>query len=59
MDNYNYDKFGYFIFDIVKDFYNNYLLDNSKIKNNEWTIISSIILQNENKYFFLNSFFLY
>ena len=50
MDNYNYDKFGYFIFDIVKDFYNNFLLDNSKIKNNEWTIISSIILQNENKY---------
>lgn len=38
--------FGNFIFDIVKDFYCNTLLSNSKPQKNEWTVISALILQN-------------
>lgn len=42
--------FGNFIFDIVKDFYGNTLLSNSKPQKNEWTVISALILQNGNDF---------
>ena len=50
MDECNNSKFGNFIFDIVKDFYDNFLLSNSKIQKNEWTIISSLIMQNDKEF---------
>ena len=39
-----------FIFNLIKDFYDNVILNNSKEKNNEWTIHSAIILKNNNDY---------
>lgn len=43
-------NFGEFCYDLTMDFYNQFILQNSKPKNNQWTIISSIILQNNNKF---------
>jgi hypothetical protein len=42
--------FGQLIFEIVKDFYANGLVPSLKPKENEWTIFSSVILQNENNF---------
>ena len=39
-----------FIFNLIKDFYDNFILNNSKEKNNEWTIHSAIILKNNDDY---------
>lgn len=39
-----------FIFNLIKDFYDNIILNNSKEKNNEWTIHSAIILKNNDDY---------
>jgi hypothetical protein len=44
----NTPNFGDFIFDLVKEFYDNALLSNLKPKENEWSVFSSVILQNEN-----------
>jgi hypothetical protein len=40
-------EFGEFIFSIVKEFYDNTLTTSNKPKINEWTVYSSIILQNK------------
>lgn len=42
--------YGQQIFEIVKDFYSNGLIPNVKPKENEWTIFSAVILQNENNF---------
>ena len=43
-------KFGEFIYSLVNDFYSNYILKSSKPQSNQWTIISSIIMENNNNY---------
>ena len=43
-------NFGEFIYNLVNDFYSNYILKTSKPQPNQWTIISSIIMENNNKY---------
>ena len=43
-------NFGEFIYNLVNDFYSNYILKSSKPQENQWTIISSIIMENNNKY---------
>ena len=46
----NHSSFGEFIYDLVNDFYSNYILKGSKPQSNQWTIISAIIMENNNKY---------
>ena len=43
-------NFGEFIYNLVNDFYSNYILKSSKPQSNQWTIISCIIMENNNKY---------
>ena len=43
-------NFGEFIYSLVNDFYSNYILKSSKPQENQWTIISSIIMENNNNY---------
>ncbi len=43
-------NFGEFIYNLVSDFYSNYILKGSKPQQNQWTVISSIIMENNNKY---------
>ena len=43
-------NFGEFIYNLVNDFYTNYILKSSKPQSNQWTIISCIIMENNNKY---------
>ena len=46
----NNSNFGEFIYNLTNDFYSSYILKSSKPQQNQWTIISSIILENNNKY---------
>lgn len=50
MENKNKLNFGEFIYNLINDFYSNYILKSSKPQPNQWTIISSIIMENNNKY---------
>ena len=50
MENNNKLNFNEFIYNLVNDFYSNYILKSSKPQPNQWTIISSIIMENNNKY---------
>ena len=43
-------NFGEFIYNMVQEFYNGYILQSSKPQKNQWTVISALILQNNNKY---------
>ena len=43
-------NFGEFIYNMVQKFYNGYILQSSKPQKNQWTVISALILQNNNKY---------
>lgn len=40
------DKFGGFILNVVKEFYNSVLLPNNKVQLNEWSVVSGIVLEN-------------
>jgi len=40
-------SFGEFLFDLVKEFYNNGIVNSIKPKENEWTVFASVILQND------------
>ena len=42
--------FGEFIYNLVNEFYSFYILKSSKPQENQWTIISSIIMENNNNY---------
>ena len=42
--------FGEFIYNLVNEFYSLYILKSSKPQENQWTIISSIIMENNNNY---------
>ncbi len=46
----NQKDFGEFIYNLVNEFYSSYILKSSKPQENQWTIISSIIMENNNKY---------
>ena len=46
----NTSNFGEFIYNLVNDFYCSYILKSSKPQNNQWTVISSIVLENNNRY---------
>ena len=48
-DNSNHN-FGEFIHNMVQEFYNLYILKSSNPQKNQWTVISSLILQNNKKY---------
>lgn len=45
-----HNSFGSFIFSIIEEFYTKTLLPNSKPQNNEWTVVSGIVLQHNNDY---------
>ena len=49
-DTNNQKNFGEFIYNLVNEFYSSYILKSSKPQENQWTIISSIIMENNNKY---------
>ena len=46
----NNNNLGEFIYSLVNDFYSSYILKSSKPQQNQWTVISAIILENNNKY---------
>ena len=46
----NNNNFGEFIYNLVEEFYSSYILKSSKPQQNQWTVISAIILENNNKY---------
>ena len=46
----NKPNFGEFIYNMVQEFYNLYILQPSKPQKNQWTVISALILENNNKY---------
>ena len=46
----NKPNFGEFIYDMVQEFYNLYILQPSKPQKNQWTVISALILENNKKY---------
>lgn len=47
--NTNQENYGQIIFNLVEEFYENGVLNNLKFKESEWTVISSVILQNNNE----------
>ena len=50
MDANNNINFNEFIYNLVNDFYSSYILKSSKPQQNQWTLISALILENNNKY---------
>ena len=50
MDDNNNINFNEFIYNLVNDFYSSYILKSSKPQQNQWTLISALILENNNKY---------
>ena len=50
MDDNNNINFNEFIYNLVNDFYSTYILKSSKPQQNQWTLISALILENNNKY---------
>ena len=44
------EKFGVFILNVVKEFYNGVLLPNNKIQTNEWSVVSGIVLENNDEF---------
>ena len=46
----NQKDFGEFIYNLVNEFYSTYILKSSKPQENQWTVISSIIMENNNQY---------
>ena len=46
----NKQNFGEFIYNMVQEFYNLYILQPSKPQKNQWTVISALILENNKKY---------